>query len=119
MKVEVARVKEENKGFKNENINLKVEIKGMKEEVFIAKGLNKREDIDHGALLQKIINIKQVLSNLNKGKTFDLDLLTGTIAKNDDKDIKMVHFNKELIEINTILCDIYAKRFSENADCMM
>ena len=74
--------------------------KQLKEDLVIAKSVNhvhKSKEFDHALLLAKLENILRVLTDLNRGKPVDLDLLTsnntGEGLKNE---VKMVHFNKAL-----------------------
>jgi hypothetical protein len=59
------------------------------------------------------------MNNLRKGLPVDLDMLTDSERTICIKNPKMIHFNKVLTKINAILCDMYSKRFSDNAECSM
>lgn len=56
--------------------------------------------------------------DLKNGRDIDLELLTNTKTKSCLNMPKMVHFNKVITQINSLLCDVYAVKSSTGVDNM-
>eukprot|EP00347_Sterkiella_histriomuscorum_P006985 403350690 len=103
---------------------LSEENKELSEELFIAKGGKKFQDgdVDLQQLYFRLGNILTALKSLSKGQQFDLDILTEIVnnsSTNQPQQLKMIHFNKVLTQVNGILCEVYAKMYSQKVDCFV
>ena len=94
--------------------------KDLKEELFMAKNVNSQaSDIDLEEIYSRLESIHMLMHDMNRGRDIDLEMLTGSVKKRDNKGLKMIHFSKVITQMSSILCDIYAKKCSDSSECAM
>ena len=94
--------------------------KDLKEELFMAKNVNSQaSDIDLEEIYSRLESIHMVMHDMNRGRDIDLEMLTGSVKKRDNRGLKMIHFSKVITQMSSILCDIYAKKCSDSSECAM
>ena len=94
--------------------------KDLKEELFMAKNVNSQaSDIDLEEIYSRLESIHMVMHDMNRGRDIDLEMLTGSVKKRDNRGLKMIHFTKVITQMSSILCDIYAKKCSDSSECAM
>ena len=91
----------------------------MSEELFIAKGsAGHQSPLDTALIYHRLELIHTILGDLLKGRAIDVDQLLTLEAPKQHPQVKMVHFNKVLTQINSLLCDAafaQAKRGSNDS----
>lgn len=94
--------------------------KDLKEELFMAKNVNSQaSDIDLEEIYSRLESIHMVMHDMNRGRDIDLEMLTGSVKKRDNRGLKMIHFSKVITQMSSIMCDIYAKKCSDSSECAM
>ena len=87
----------------------------------MAQGVSKERlpyPVELGSVYGRLENIRSVISDLIRGREFDLDLLTCVEFKQSGE-VTMVHLNKVLTQICSDLCDVYARRSQGDQECMI